>query len=127
MDKIPMQTLKHVEKLTSEEQVQNISVQVKAINRNFKPTVRTRREYEPEDDIDFDTEFEKELNKVESDIDKVHLKVTLPKVQAELNLWVNEYKKLLEEFHKLHEDNPVHQVLNQLPVNVSVKSRFTFF
>lgn len=111
MDKIPLQTLKPHVKISSEELVTNLTLEVKAVNRNFKPTVRSRREFEPEDDIDFDIEFEKELDKVETDIDYIHLTATLPKIQEELDMWVREYKELLEEFHNLHEDNAADQVM----------------
>lgn len=110
MDKIPLQTLKVVDKVASEDQINELSCQFASIRRNFKPTVRTRREFEPSDEVDFDTEFEKEVNKVDKDVDEIYLKETLPKMEAELNLWVNEYKNLLKEYKKLHEDSPKDQV-----------------
>lgn len=110
MDQIPLQTLKPIEKVSTEDQINNLIVEVASVNRNFKPTVRSRREYEPDDTIDFDSAFEKVLNKIDSDVENIHLTETLPKIETELNLWVNEYKSLLEEFHKLREDNVRDQV-----------------
>lgn len=110
MDKMPLQTLKNTVKATPEELINKLTIECASVRRNFKPTVRTRREFEPDDDIDFDTEFEKEWNKIESDVDFVHLTETLPKVEEELNRWVHEYKNLLKEFHKLHDDNVKDQV-----------------
>ena len=110
MDNIPMQTLRHDEKPSTEELVTNLTLEVQSINRNFKPTVRTRREYEPEDEVAFDIQLEKELEKIDSEVENFHLKVTLPKIQEELDLWVHEYKDLLGQLQKLHEDEPEHQV-----------------
>ena len=110
MDKIPLQTLKNVEKVTSEDKVLNISQEINAVLRNFKPTVRSRREFEPDDSCEFDTAFEKELNRIESDVNSFHLKETLPKIEAELGLWTHEYKTLLDEFSKFHEDSIQDQV-----------------
>lgn len=110
MDNIPLQTLKVKEIVPSEDQINEISVQLASVRRNFKPTVRTRREYEPDDDVDFDPEFEKELNKIDKDVDESYLKATIPKIEAELKLWTNEYKSLLEEYRKLRDDNPTAQV-----------------
>lgn len=110
MDKIPLQTLKNVEKVSSEEQVMNISLEVSAVLRNFKPTVRSRREFERDDSYDFDPAFEKELDKIESEVDNVYLRETLPKIEAELSNWIHEYKSLLDEYSKLHDDNIKDQV-----------------
>lgn len=110
MDQIPLQTLKPIEKVSTEDQINNLIVEVASVNRNFKPTVRSRREYEADDTIDFDSAFEKVLNKIDSDVENIHLTETLPKIETELNLWVNEYKSLLEEFHKLREDSVRDQV-----------------
>lgn len=113
MDKMPLQTLKNIEKISSETLINNLQVQCASVRRNFKPTVRTRREYEPDDEVDFDTEFEKEWIKVESSVDNVHLKETLPKIEQELNRWIHEYKDLLNELHSPHEDNIRDQVMNK--------------
>lgn len=110
MDKIPLQTLKNVEKVSSETQINNLSVEVTAVLRNFKPTVRSRREFEPDDSLDFDTIFEKEIQKVESDVDNIYLKESLPKIETELAIWTNEYHTLLNELAKLHEDSAKDQV-----------------
>lgn len=104
MDAIPLQTLKNIKKEPVEELINNLSVQVTAIHRNFKPTVRTRRvEYEPDENVDFDTQFEKELIKIEGSVDSIYLKETLPKIAEELNVWVQEYKNVLQEVSKLNE------------------------
>lgn len=110
MDKIPLQTLKNVEKIPTETQIDNITIEVHSVLRNFKPTVRSRREYEPEDDVDFDAEFEKELEKIDSAVENVHLRETLPRIETELNVWVREYKHLLDEYKKLHDDSIKDQV-----------------
>lgn len=110
MDKIPLQTLKNIEKTSSETQVNNLSVEITSVLRNFKPTVRSRREFEPDESYEFDPAFEKELNKIELDVDNVYLKETLPKIEAELTTWILEYKSLLNEFSKLHDDNTKDQV-----------------
>jgi hypothetical protein len=110
MDKMPLQTLKNIEKITSEELINNLTVECASVRRNFKPTVRTRREYEPDENVDFDTEFEKEWIKVESEVDNIYLKETLPKVEQELNRWLHQYKDLLNELHNLHDDNLKDQV-----------------
>lgn len=109
-----MQTLKTIVKETPEELINKITIECASVRRNFKPTVRTRREFEPDDDVDFDTEFEKEWNNVESAVDHVHLRETLPKVDEELNRWIHEYKDLLHEFGKLHDDNVKDQVRKDL-------------
>lgn len=111
MDKIPLQTLKHHDKVSSEDLINKITVECASVRRNFKPTVRTRREFEPDDAVDFDTEFEKELIKVESAVDNVHLKETLPKIEEELNRWVHQYKDLLHDYSKLHDDSNKDQVI----------------
>lgn len=113
MDKIPLQTLKNVEKVSTEDQINNLTVECAAVRRNFKPTVRPRREFEPDDSIDFDHEFEKELCKAERDIENIYLTETLPRIETELELWVNEYKVLLEDYSKLHCDNANDQVNTQ--------------
>lgn len=110
MDKIPLQTLKIKEIIPTEDQINELSVQLASVRRNFKPTVHTRREFEPEDDVDFDPEFEKELNKIDKDVDESYLKATMPKIEAELKLWTDEYKSLLDEYRKLHDNNPKDQV-----------------
>ena len=110
MEKIPLQTLKIKEKIPKEELINKLTIECASVRRNFKPTVRTRRFFEPDETVDFDTEFEKEWNKVESDVDNVHLKETLPKVEEELNKWVHEYKNLLNDFSKLHDDSAKDQV-----------------
>lgn len=110
MDKIPLQTLKSVEKVSTEDQIYNLAVEVAAVRRNFKPTVRSRREFEPDDSVDFDHVFELELCKVERDVENIYLNETLPRIEAELDLWVNEYKTLLEDYSKLHSDNVSDQV-----------------
>lgn len=110
MDKILLQTLKNVEKVPSEIQLDNLSIEVTSVLRNFKPTVRSRREYEPDDDLDFDTVFEKELQKVEQDVDNIYMIESLPKIEAELALWTKEYQNLRSEYEKLHEDNVKDQV-----------------
>lgn len=110
MDKIPLQTLKNIEKVSTEEQIVNLTVEVASVRRNFKPTVRTRREFEPDDSVDFDHEFEKELTKVERDVEKFYLTDTLPRIETELDLWVKEYKTLLEDYNKLSTDQHSDQV-----------------
>ncbi|CRL03165.1 CLUMA_CG016567, isoform A [Clunio marinus] len=110
MDDIPLQTLKVIEKVTSEEQVNNISVQIASVLRNFKPTVRSRREFEPDESVGFDTEFEKELNQIESEVDNIYLKESLPKIETELNLLVRDYKHLLTYYSKLNETDVKNQV-----------------
>lgn len=122
MDKIPLQTLKNVEKATSEEQINNIAIACASVRRNFKPTVRSRREFEPDDSVEFDHEFEKELCKVDHDLEHVYLKETLPKLELELNVWMKDYKDLLEQFSKLQDDNvhdQVRQHLNKLNNNLN--------
>lgn len=110
MDKIPLQTLKHIEKVPIEDQIVELTVQCAAVRRNFKPTVRTRREFEPDESVDFDPEFEKEVLIIDKEVDEFYLRETLPKIEAEVNLWVNQYKNLLEEYSKLCESVPDHQV-----------------
>lgn len=111
---MPLQTLKTITKISPEELINKLTVECASVRRNFKPTVRTRRDFEPDDDVDFDTEFEKEWIKIESSVDSVHLKETLPKVEEELNRWVHQYKDLLNELHKLHEDNVKDQVMENV-------------
>lgn len=115
MDQIPLQTLKPVEKIPPEDQVNNLSLEVAAVLRNFKPTVRSRREFEPDDDVDFDTAYEKELQNIDASVDSVYLKDTLPRIEAEINLWLTEYKNLLDEFSKLNET----EVKDQVSENIS--------
>lgn len=107
MDKIPMQTLKHVEKVSSEEQINNLAIGLKSVQRCFKPTVRTRRVETPELD-------DKAVASLEYDIECHHLKETLPKIETELNLWTRDYKDLLEHIQKLHEDDKEDQVSRQV-------------
>lgn len=114
MEKIPLQTLKNIEKVSSEAQIDNITIEVHSVLRNFKPTVRSRREYEPDDEVDFDTEFEQELQNIDSAVENVHLRETLPKIETELNIWLREYKHLLDEYKKLHDDNIKDQVSFQV-------------
>lgn len=110
MDKIPLQTLKVREIIPVEDQMNELSVQIASVHRNFKPTVRSRREFEPDDSVDFDPEFEKECIRIDKDVDESYMKETLARVDAELKLWTNEYKSLLSEYKKLKEDNPENQV-----------------
>jgi hypothetical protein len=110
MDKIKLQTLKNVQKVPTEDLINKLSIECASVRRNFKPTVRTRREYEPDESIGFDTEFEKEWNKVESNVDHIHLKETLPKMEEELNRWIHEYKDLLHDYSVLQNDNAKDQV-----------------
>lgn len=117
MEKIPLQTLKNIEKVSSEAQIDNLTIEVHSVLRNFKPTVRSRREYEADDEVDFDAEFDKEFQKIDSAVENVHLRETLPKIETELNLWAREYKDLLDEYKKLHDDNLKDQV-SALVVNV---------
>lgn len=113
MDEIPLQTLKSIDKISSEDKIINLSVEVQAVMKNFKPTVRSRRKFEPDDSYEFDPAFEGEINKIQSVVDNVYLKETLPKIEAELALWTNEYKSLIEELGKLHQDNSRDQVLDR--------------
>jgi DNA repair exonuclease SbcCD ATPase subunit len=110
MDKIPLQTLKPTEHKTSEELIGELQCQCASVRRNFKPTVRSRREFVRDESVEFDSVFEKELLKIDSDVEKVYLTETLPKIEEELNLWLKEYKNLLDELSKLHDDNAKDQV-----------------
>lgn len=94
MEKIPLQTLKELEKTSLEEQIKNLSLQVSAVLKSNERS-RLRRKYE------YDPKFENELINLESDIQNIHLRETFSKIEENLAAL---------ELKMLHEDKTENQV-----------------
>lgn len=110
MDKMPLQTLKIVEKVSSEDRINELYVQCASVRRNFKPTVRTRRDFERDDSVEYDHIFEEKIEEIEADIEDIYMKETLTLIEEELRVWKDQKKYLLIEYNKLHETEPQDQV-----------------
>jgi hypothetical protein len=118
MEKIPLQTLKpKVEKISSEDRINELYVQCASVRRNFKPTVQTRRTFERDESVEYDHIFEEKLEEIEADIEDIYMKETLILIEEELRVWKDQKKYLLIEYNKLHETEPQDQVRS---VKVSV-------
>jgi hypothetical protein len=110
MEKIPLQTLKKVEKVSSEDRINELYVQCASVRRNFKPTVQTRRVIERDESVEYDHIFEEKLEEIEADIEDIYMKETLTLIEEELRVWKDQKKYLLIEYNKLHETEPQDQV-----------------
>lgn len=110
MEKIRLQTLKNIERIPPEDRIRDLFLEIAAVQRKFKPTVRSRREFEPDDTIEFDNKFEEKMIGIQKKVEEAYMKNTLALVDDELEMWTDEYNQLLKDYAKLREDNPKDQV-----------------